>query len=122
MRVLLTEARFGDADALRRRLVGQGCRVASCHSKAGLCRALAPGGHCPLDEPDPPGLLVDVRGQGGRLTAREFGAVCAVRAHVPVVLVSPDPEVPAEVPSGLENRVTVRDDDAVVRACLRSAG
>jgi hypothetical protein len=118
MHVLLTESSFGDADFLVRHLRDAGCLVSRCHSRAGLCRALAPGGRCPLDEPfAQPDLLVDVRGQGSELTAREFGVVCAVRDHVPVALVSPDPDVRAEVPSGLENRVTVIDVDGLLATC-----
>ncbi|WP_215543847.1 hypothetical protein [Amycolatopsis sp. CA-230715] len=67
-------------------------------------------------------MLVDIRGRGDHLTAREFGAVCAVRARVPVVLVPPVPEVPVEVPDGLENRVTIGDAEAVVRICRSSVG
>jgi hypothetical protein len=36
---------------------------------------------------------------------------------VPVALVSPDPDVRAEVPPGLENRVTVIDVDGLLATC-----
>lgn len=122
MHVLLTEASFGDADFLVQPLRDAGCLVSRCHSRAGLCRALAVGGHCPLDEPfAQPDLVVDVRGQEAGLTAREFGVVCAVRDHVPVALVSPDPDVRAEVPPGLENRVTVIDVDGLLATCRAAA-
>ncbi|GAB3147562.1 hypothetical protein GCM10027258_41150 [Amycolatopsis stemonae] len=118
MHVLLTEASFGDADFLVQPLRDAGCLVSRCHTRAGVCRALAVGGRCPLDEPfAQPDLLVDVRGRTGDLTAREYGVVCAVRDHVPVALVSPDPDVPAEVPAGLENRVTVIDVDGLLATC-----
>ncbi|WP_370962579.1 hypothetical protein [Amycolatopsis sp. cg9] len=118
MHVLLTESSFGDADFLVQPLRDAGCQVSRCHSRAGLCRALAPGGRCPLDEPfAQPDLVVDVRGQGPELTAREYGVVCAVRDHVPVALVSPDPAVRAEIPDGLENRVTVIDVDGLLATC-----
>jgi hypothetical protein len=118
MHVLLTEASFGDADFLVQSLRDAGCQVSRCHRRAGLCQALAPGGRCPLDEPfAQPDLLIDVRGQGSELTAREYGVVCAVRDHVPVALVSPDPDVRAEVPDGLENRVTVIDVDGLLATC-----
>jgi len=122
MHVLLTEASFGDADFLVQPLRDTGCRVSRCHNRAGLCRALVRTSACPLDErTDPPVLLVDVRGQGDALTAREFGTVCAVRAQVPIALVSPNPDVPAEVPAGLENRVTVIDVDGLLDTCRAAA-
>ncbi|MFI5589487.1 hypothetical protein ACIA5G_30850 [Amycolatopsis sp. NPDC051758] len=118
MHVLLTEASFGDAEFLVQPLRDTGCLVSRCHSRAGLCRALAPGGRCPLDEPfAQPDLVVDVRGQGAELTAREFGVVCAIRDNVPVALVSPDPDVRAEIPPGLENRVTVIDVEGLLATC-----
>jgi hypothetical protein len=118
MHVLLTEASFGDADFLVQPLRDAGCLVSRCHTRSGLCRALAPGSRCPLDEPfAQPDLVVDVRGQVGELTAREFGVVCGVRDHVPVALVSPDPDVPAAIPAGLEQRVTVIDVDGLPATC-----
>ncbi|MGW4065153.1 hypothetical protein ACWEGE_43175 [Amycolatopsis sp. NPDC004747] len=118
MHVLLTESSFGDSDFLLQPLRDAGCLVSRCHSRAGLCRALAVGGRCPLDEPfAQPDLVVDVRGQGGELTAREYGVVCAVRDRVPVALVSPDACVRAEVPPGLENRVTVIDVEGLLATC-----
>ncbi|MET8846826.1 hypothetical protein [Amycolatopsis sp. NPDC004625] len=118
MHVLLTEASFGDADFLVQPLRDAGCLVSRCHDRTGLCRALAPGGRCPLDEPfAQPDLVVDVRGREPELTAREFGVVCAVRDHVPVALVSPDPDVRAEIPPGLDNRVTVIDVDGLLATC-----
>ncbi|ADJ47228.1 hypothetical protein AMES_5403 [Amycolatopsis mediterranei S699] len=118
MHVLLTEASFGDADFLVQPLRDADCLVSRCHSRAGLCRALAVGGRCPLDEPfAQPDLLVDVRGREPELTAREFGVVCAIRDHVPVALVSPDACVQAEVPPGLERRVTVIDVEGLLATC-----
>ena len=118
MHVLLTEASFGDADFLVRHLREAGCLVSRCHDRAGVCRALAPGGRCPLDEPfAQPDLVVDVRGREPELTAREYGVVCAVRDRVPIALVSADPDVPAAVPPGLENRVTVIDVDGLLSTC-----
>ena len=118
MHVLLTEASFGDAEFLVQPLRDTGCLVSRCHRRTGLCRALAPGGRCPLDESfAQPDLVVDVRGQAAELTAREFGVVCAIRDDVPVALVSPDPDVPAEIPPGLENRVTVIDVESLLATC-----
>ncbi|WP_328615262.1 hypothetical protein OHS18_47465 [Amycolatopsis sp. NBC_00355] len=118
MHVLLTEASFGDADFLVQPLRDTGCLVSRCHSRAGLCRALAPGCSCPLDESfAQPDMVVDVRGRGPELTAREYGVVCAIRDHVPIALVSPDPDVKAEIPDGLENRVTVIDVEGLLATC-----
>lgn len=98
MRVLITEALFGDSDDLAETLHGVGAHVSRCHERAGICRALAPGRRCPLDERDGVDLVVDVRAQLPELTAREYGAVCAVRARIPLVIVSPTVR-PALAPS-----------------------
>ncbi|PXY22310.1 hypothetical protein [Prauserella muralis] len=105
MHVLVTEAYFGDSAGTVRRLREAGCRVSTCHTEAGLCKALAPGSRCPLDVLDGVDLLVDVRSVGDELTAREFGTVCAVRARVPVVVVGADPDRRPTLPIGLESRV-----------------
>jgi hypothetical protein len=107
MHVLVTEARFGDADRLARRLREAGARVSMCHDRAGYCRVLRPGGRCPLDAiTDPADLVVDVRGAGEDLTVREYGVVCAVRAMRDVVVVPADPGIPVVVPAGLADVAT----------------
>ncbi|MBB1159511.1 MULTISPECIES: hypothetical protein [Amycolatopsis] len=118
MHVLLTEAKFGDCDALSGPLRDNGCRVSRCHSREGICLALGPGTSCPLDDrADPPVLAVDVRGSGDEITAREYGVVCALRALVPVALVPPEPGLPVTVPAGLEDRVTVTDAASLLATC-----
>ncbi|WP_206797569.1 hypothetical protein [Amycolatopsis sp. MtRt-6] len=105
MHVLLTESAFGDSGFLVQPLRDAGCLVSRCHSRAGVRRAPAPGGRCPLDEP-----------------FAQPDLVCAVRDHVPVALVSPDVCVRAEVPPGLENRVTVVDVDGLLATCRAASG
>jgi hypothetical protein len=118
MHVLLTEAKFGDADPLYEPLRDTGSRVSRCHWRGGVCRALAPALTCPLDDAaDPPTLVVDVRDGGAEVTAREFGIVCALRAQVPVVLVPSVPGVPATAPAGLTSRVLVTDVESLLATC-----
>jgi hypothetical protein len=127
MHVLVTESSFGESAELAKSLRQRGCRVSTCHSTVGICRAFAPGDRCPLDGGQPVDLVVDVRDQSAQLTAREYGVVCGTRARLPVVLVSSVPEVPVLVPDGLESRATGAAADSVLSACgqavaLRGAG
>jgi hypothetical protein len=117
MHVLITEQCFGDSDGVAEALRGIGCRVTSCHTQTGLCRALAPGRRCPFDESGSPDLLVDVRGPGEAVTAREYGVVCAVRANCKVAVVPVRRDVPVVVPSGLETRATVATLEELLDAC-----
>lgn len=117
MRVLVTEAGFGDSDRLVERLRGVGVEVIPCHEATGLCRALTAGG-CPLDHQDGSvDLVLDVRGMADGLTAREYGAVCAVRAGVPLRIVSAEPGLPAVAPAGLRTTAAVMTEDEVVGVC-----
>ncbi|PRX45858.1 hypothetical protein B0I33_1084 [Prauserella shujinwangii] len=117
MHVLVTEARFGDSAETVRRLREDGCRVSTCHTRAGLCKALAPASRCPLDEQAAVDLLVDVRSGDDELTAREFGAVCAVRARVPVAVVDADPDRAPVLPIGLEARAVGIRGRQLLAAC-----
>lgn len=117
MRVLLTEAVFGDSDEVAKALRQSGCRVSPCHVRSGICRAFSPGGNCPFDEADPPDLAVDVRSPEAELTAREFGVVCALRARVPVVVTPVPGSCGPLVPPGLEQRVTVATQEDLLGAC-----
>ena len=116
MHVLITEARFGDADGVAEMLHDAGCHVTRCHDRVGICRALAPAGHCPLDNRDPVDLVVDVRAPLPELTAREYGAVCAVRARIPLAIVSATDELPM-VPAGLERRAAAVTKTELLDAC-----
>lgn len=117
MHTLVTESSFGESTRIVASLRALGCRVSTCHSTVGICRAFAPGDRCPLDGGRPVDLVVDVRDQSAQLTAREYGVVCGTRARLPVVLVSDDPEVPVLVPAGLESRVTSTSADGLLSAC-----
>jgi hypothetical protein len=117
MHVLVTEASFGDSDDMVRRLRDIGCQVSTCHGSAGICRATL-GGPCPLDGPVPVDMIVDVRSAGEELTAREFGAVCAIRSKAPLVIVDADPERIPVVPAGLEQLATAVRGSALLWACV----
>jgi hypothetical protein len=118
MHVLVTEARFGIADRIIRRLNEIDIRVSTCHDRAGYCRVLQPGGHCPLDAiTDPVDLVVDVRGAGEQLTIREYGVICAVRAMRQVKILPSERGMPVTVPSGLRDLTTTLTEDQLVAAC-----
>ena len=120
MHVLITETLFGDADRLATRLRETGCRVSRCHGTAGVCQALAPGGRCPLDGPEPVDLVVDVRTPLDELTAREFGVICGIRARVPAAAVSVTGIRP-HLPPGLSGRVAATTEEELIRACRDTA-
>jgi hypothetical protein len=115
--VLVTESKAGASDRLVSRLRELGCRVSTCHDGLTACRAVAPGGGCPLDGLDPAGVVVDVRDGGGDLTAREFGAVCGVRARRQVVFVDVDEDKAASVPTGMNPHMAAVHMPALVQAC-----
>lgn len=118
MHILVTEAHFGDSDRLVALLCDTDARVSRCHDLVGECRVLSPGGRCPLDDlTDPAQIVVDVRGAGEDLTAREYGVVCAVRDRRSVWLLSVDPQVPVVVPAGLRDLAIVGTEDDVVEVC-----
>jgi hypothetical protein len=116
MHVLVTEAQFGDADPLAERLRQIGCRVSRCHNSAGICQALAPGGRCPLDGADPIDLVVDVRPPVSDLTAREFGAICGIRARIPVAATGVNGTRP-HLPPGLDLRVVATTEHDLIDSC-----
>jgi hypothetical protein len=119
MHVLMTEAHFGDGDRLAQRLRQLGVRVTQCHDRVGYCQVLRPGGRCPLDDlTDLVDAVVDVRGPGEELTAREYGAVCAVRAGRPVWVVGADPDAPAVVPAALRHVSRTATEDEFLAQCL----
>lgn len=121
MHVLVTEARFGAADRIVERLRESGVRVSTCHDRVGYCRALGPGRRCPLDDiTDPVDLVVDVRGVGEELTAREFGVVCGVRAMRGVFVVPADPGLAPVVPAGLRTFATGVTEDELIEACQQA--
>jgi hypothetical protein len=118
MHVLVTESVFGDADAARRELCARGHEVSTCHGDGGVCRAVAPGGTCPLDAQRPVDLVIDVRGLDGKeLTTREYGAVCAIRAGVPLALLSTIPSQRPPLPAELARHAWTYPGDQLGKAC-----
>jgi len=89
MRILITEARHGDAAGDAAVLAAAGHEIATCHDSetdaAQLpCRALTARG-CPLDGPDID-LVVDARRTAGPFTSREWGAMCAAASGRPLLV------------------------------------
>ena len=68
---------------------------------------------------------MDVRPRDDTLTTRELGAVCGIRAGLPVFVVEAGPGDPAGVPAALAGRVvvaTVADLRSALRQGAGSAG
>lgn len=117
MHVQVTEQRAGAADELVAQLKKLGCVVSTCLADNAICAAVAPARRCPLDGTLPVDLLVDVRTDSQELTVREFGVICALRAHCPVVFVAPSDDRLPVVPHGLQRQVTVVRKSALLTAC-----
>lgn len=100
MRILLTESAPGAAAEAEQLLREAGYDISFCHpghlpDDEG-CVVLRGIGHCPLRTDGDVALVVDVRSEDAPAlpTAREFGACCAVRQLVPLVVAGPvDPEL-----------------------------
>jgi hypothetical protein len=90
MRVLLLEGETGVAEEAAGQLTASGHEVARCHdagSPAFPCNGLADGHECPLDN-GPVDVAVVVRAERHpEPTAGEDGARCALRRHIPLVMV-----------------------------------
>lgn len=97
MRVLLTESTPGAADEPEKRLREAGYDISFCHpdhrADEDGCVVLRGIGHCPLRTDADIALVVDARAPDAPAlpTAREFGACCALRHHVPLVVTGPAP-------------------------------
>lgn len=88
MRILVTEAQRGDGRMVGALLAIEGHHMSFCHEpgeQAGPCVGMAPGGRCPLlaESID---AVVDVRLEGGQMSTREFGALCAAQSGTPLVV------------------------------------
>lgn len=117
MHVLVTEQNPGQATELARRLRYLGCTVSTCHDNTtDICNGVVPGG-CPLEGRRPADLVITVRGER-ELTAREYGAVCGVRAGLPVVLTGLDWQDKPPVPDGLRSRATAVRQNALLIGCV----
>jgi hypothetical protein len=117
MHILVTESRAGCSTRLVAQLRELGCRVSTCHDRGSVCVAIAPGGGCPLDGAEPVGAVVDVHGDDAELTAREYGAVCGVRARRQVVFVDVDEDRRPAVPRGMNPHMAAVRMPALVQAC-----
>jgi len=99
MRVLVVESHLGASQQLQDQLEQRGHRVLTCHAD-GLerrgCRAVDPEEGCPLDV-EPVDVAIDVR-RTYHPDPRplERGAICAVRARVPVVVAGTSVDSPLE--------------------------
>jgi hypothetical protein len=139
MRVLLTESTAGAADESEERLREAGYDISFCHpdhrADEDGCVVLRGVGHCPLQTDPDIGLVVDVRAPDAPelSTAREFGACCALRNHVPLVVIGPAPadrfpwseaavRCTSEEVAGVCERLTQPVDEAMCRDAERVAG
>jgi hypothetical protein len=114
---LVTESRAGCSARLVSELRELGCRVSTCHDAATVCMAVALGGGCPLDGAEPASVVVDVRADDAELTAREYGAVCGVRARRQVVFVGVEDDRRPAVPRGMNPHMAAVQMPALVQAC-----
>ena len=95
MRVLLTESAPGAGEEAEKRLREAGYDISFCHpdhrADADGCVVLRGIGHCPLRTDADIRLAVDARAADAPAlpTAREFGACCALRDQVPLVVTGP---------------------------------
>ena len=117
MRILVIETYLEAATFAVRQLAAAGHEVVRCRDEtapAFPCDGLTPGG-CPVDAGIDVALTVR-SGPPDKPTAREDGAVCALRRHVPLVVAS------AEGPNPFDGWATVCVDDGdVVAACEAAA-
>ncbi|GAA3434936.1 hypothetical protein [Kutzneria kofuensis] len=117
MHILVTEQNPGQGEDLAQRLRYLGCTVSTCHDgSADICRGVVAGG-CPLEGRRPADLVVGVRGER-ELTAHEYGAVCGLRAGLPVVLTGLDWKDKPPVPDGLRPRVSSVRRSALLNGCV----
>jgi hypothetical protein len=91
--------------------------VSTCHDgSTDICNGVVPGG-CPLEGRSPADMVVAVRGER-ELTAREYGAVCGVRAGLPVALTGLGWQDKPPISDGLRNRVSAIRCDALLVGCV----
>ena len=92
MEILITEAAPGDADDVAGELTATGHQVSRCNlAGTDRCAPLVSGAGCPLHE-RPIAAVVDVRRRPVAFGQHELGAMCAVRAGVPLVVCGPTPD------------------------------
>lgn len=127
MRTLLIGSVAGAEEPLVERLDAAGHDVVRCHHPDGPdfpCSALTEDG-CPLEGHCPVDVAITVHREGSPVTARESGATCAVRAGIPLVVVSADDHHPfvavADVSTGAEGVPRALDRAVAVAAEKRAA-
>lgn len=120
MRVLVMESNPYAADAAASEIATAGHQVVRCFERDlgnFPCNALYAGGRCPLDDGEVD-VAVVVRGHAWPSSMPlERGAVCAVRAGVPLV----DAGVTARSPFERWAAVTVGEGESIVDACTAAA-
>jgi hypothetical protein len=99
MRVLVVESHLGASDRLRRDLADRGHEVLTCHEdehERKGCRAVHPEQGCPLDAGGVD-VAVDVRrSYHPEPRPLEQGAICALRARVPIIVAGTATDSPLE--------------------------
>jgi hypothetical protein len=117
METLVLETEPRSATSIATDLVARGHRVWRCHEPdAGAfpCRALAGVGQCPLDAPGIDVAVTVRASHRAEPSPYEDGVGCALRARVPVVVVTSAPQSPYDE---LAADIVERD---VVDACERA--
>lgn len=116
MNVIMTESEPAQSATLAAELAKLGHTVTTCAAPRGStapCAGMLPCPACPLDTAELT-LVVDVRANAlPRLTDQEYGAVCALREDVPVLVVGPA-QAGAAAPWAA---ATVPDTEAVSWVC-----
>jgi hypothetical protein len=121
MRVLVVGTLPPAIDQVAEVLVGAGHEVGRCHEGADPpfpCAGLLEGSACPLEE-SPVDVIVTARNRAWpRPSPYEDGAVCALRQHVPLVVVAPPSPAQPFVPWATK---TIGWADNLVAACEEAA-
>jgi hypothetical protein len=116
MRVLVVESHLGASERLKTDLDRRGHQVLTCHGdheERHGCRAVDALDRCPLDDA-PVDVAIDVRrSYHPDVRPLEQGAICAVRARVPLVVAGTATDSPLEAWS---SAVVVGDVPAMVEA------
>jgi hypothetical protein len=119
VRVLVVESDRGAAVGPIADLQAAGHEVVRCHDTgqaAFPCNALADDGSCPLETADGVDVVLDYRARPHpKPTAFEDGVSCALRRHVPLVVMGTSALNPYE-----RWTTAVADTDDVVGACERA--
>jgi hypothetical protein len=116
MRVLVVESHLGASERLKGELTRRGHEVLACHEDQHVrhgCKAVDPDAGCPLDERNVDAAVDVRRSYHPDPRPLEQGAVCAVRARVPLVVAGTSTDSPLEP---WATSVVVGDVPAIVEA------